>query len=299
MFNLKHIAAVVDFRQAKHFSLPRAIEMARLFDCKITILSNTYESFMDFIPSGSAIDGQFIKAEAIQQNLDKLKKLVEEVDSSGIEINYQVLWSKSLHAGLSEFINEHEFDLVVKTAHHHSSLKKLLSTPTDWSLLRDTKTNILFVKNGMWPSKTSILGAINIEDDEAHRKLNKKIISTTVELAKKCHSSANILNVFPWPMVKFEKFNHLFNKKDLFLDIKQKHSKAVKDFVMSVSTISGKVIVAEGLEPEETIPEIVKSTYSDLLVMGTVGRKGLQAAVMGNTAEKILDELECEVLALK
>lgn len=299
MFNLNHIAAVVDFRQPKHFALPRAIELARLFNCKITILSNTYESFMDFIPSGSAIDRQLIKTEAIQQNLENLEKLVQEFDSSGIEITYQTLWNKSLHAGLSEFINENNFDLVVKTAHVHSSLRKLLSTPTDWSLLRDTKTNILFVKNGNWPSKTSILGAINIEDDDVHRELNKKIISTTVELAKECHSSANILNVFPWPRVKFEKFNHLFNKKDLFLDIKQKHTKAVKDFVMSVSKVSGKVIVAEGLEAEETIPEIVKSTHSDLLVMGTVGRKGLQAAVIGNTAEKILDELECEVLALK
>lgn len=299
MFNLDHIAAVVDFRQPKHFALPRALELARLFNCKITLLSNTYESFMDFIPSGSSVDRQLIKDEAIQQNRDNLEKLVKQFDSSGVEINYQTLWSKSLHSGLCEYINENKFDLVVKTAHAHSSLQKLLSTPTDWSLLRDTKTNILFVKKGSWPSKTSILGAINIEDDDAHRELNNKIISTTVELANVCHSKSNILNVFPWPMVKFEKFNHLFKNKDLFLEIKKKHTKSVNDFVKGVSTISGKVIVAEGLEAEETIPEITKSTHSDLLVMGTVGRKGVQAAVIGNTAEKILDVLECEVLALK
>ncbi len=299
MFKLNHIVAIVDFRQSQHFALPRAVELAHLFSCKITVLANTYESFMEFIPSSSAIDRRLIKQEAIEQNQDKLKAMVAELDAADIDISYQTVWNKSFHVGLIEFINQNDFDLVVKTARAHSNLQKLLFTPTDWHLLRETKTNNLFVKKGSWPSKSSILGAINIEDDEQHRELNKKIIVTTVKLAEVCQAKANILNVFPWPMIKLDKFNHLFDKKGLFLDIKQQHSKAVNSFVESVAKISGKVIVAEGLEPEETIPEMVKSSYSDLLVMGTVGRKGVQAAVIGNTAEKILDEIECEVLAVK
>ncbi|NNE00478.1 MAG: universal stress protein [Pirellulaceae bacterium] len=37
----------------------------------------------------------------------------------------------------------------------------------------------------------------------------------------------------------------------------------------------------------------------DLVVMGTVGRSGVSGMVMGNTAEQILNQLTCSVLALK
>jgi len=36
-----------------------------------------------------------------------------------------------------------------------------------------------------------------------------------------------------------------------------------------------------------------------MLVMGRVGRKGLEGTIIGNTAEKVLDRIECEVFAVK
>ena len=85
---------------------------------------------------------------------------------------------------------------------------------------------------------------------------------------------------------------------DLFMTIKNEHEARVKKAVTDVAEISGKVIIDEGLEPEETIPQLIESMHAPLLVMGTVGRKGLNAAMIGITAERILDELECEVLVM-
>jgi len=299
MIQLDNILAVVDFRQSEHYALPRAIEYCKQFGKKVTILANCYEGFMDFIPSSSGIDHLQIKTEAIKQNKEKLEKLVDNIDHQGIDIKLEILWSKSLHDGLCDFVNKNNFDLVVKTAHRHNPLEKLLFTPTDWHLLRDTQTNLLFVKKEHWSNRIGILGAINIEDDEEHNRLNKRIIKTTVDLADAAQCKSNILNTFPWPMVQMEKFKHLFDEQDPFLMIKQSHAKSVDNFVKSVTDFKGNIIIGEGLEPEETIPKIAKSTHSSLLVMGTVGRKGIEAAMIGNTAEKILDDLECEVLVLK
>jgi len=299
MFQLNHILAVVDFRQSKHFALPRAIEYSKQFGGKVTILANCYEGFMDFIPSSSSIDHDKIKAEAIKQNKKKLEELVDGIDHQEVDLELEILWSKSLHDGLIDYVNKNDFDLVVKTAHRHNPLEKLLFTPTDWHLLRDTQTNLLFVKKNQWTNRKGVLGAINIEDDEKHRKLNKRIINTTVELADAAQCKANIINTFPWPMVQLDKFKYLFDNQDPFLTIKETHAKSVNNFVNSVTEFKGNIIIGEGLEPEETIPKLAKSTHSSLLVMGSVGRKGIEAVIVGNTAEKILDELECEVLVLK
>jgi nucleotide-binding universal stress UspA family protein len=38
---------------------------------------------------------------------------------------------------------------------------------------------------------------------------------------------------------------------------------------------------------------------ADLIVMGTVARTGIPGFIMGNTAEAILNQIDCSVLAIK
>lgn len=47
------------------------------------------------------------------------------------------------------------------------------------------------------------------------------------------------------------------------------------------------------------VPDLVKRRRINLLVMGTVARSGLSGLVMGNTAERILDDVRCSVIAVK
>lgn len=56
--------------------------------------------------------------------------------------------------------------------------------------------------------------------------------------------------------------------------------------------------VEEGL-PEEVIPQIAKHIKAELVVLGSIGRTGLSAALLGNTAEHVINQLNCDVLAIK
>ncbi len=47
------------------------------------------------------------------------------------------------------------------------------------------------------------------------------------------------------------------------------------------------------------IPEFVNKNGVDLIVMGTVARAGAAGLMVGNTAERILNSIQCSVLALK
>lgn len=49
----------------------------------------------------------------------------------------------------------------------------------------------------------------------------------------------------------------------------------------------------------ETIPALVDRLKFDLVVMGTVGRSGIPGFVIGNTAEAVLSQLKCALLAVK
>jgi len=52
-------------------------------------------------------------------------------------------------------------------------------------------------------------------------------------------------------------------------------------------------------QPEEQIPAFAEETELDILVMGTLGRTGIPGFVIGNTAEDIIQQIHCSLVALK
>ena len=52
-------------------------------------------------------------------------------------------------------------------------------------------------------------------------------------------------------------------------------------------------------DPAEEIPSIADKIKAELVVLGTVARTGVKNLVMGGTAERMLQRLNCDVLALK
>ncbi|MCO7023578.1 universal stress protein [Vibrio paracholerae] len=47
------------------------------------------------------------------------------------------------------------------------------------------------------------------------------------------------------------------------------------------------------------MPEYVISNEIDLVILGSMSRTGISGFVMGNTAESMINQLECSVMTLK
>lgn len=54
----------------------------------------------------------------------------------------------------------------------------------------------------------------------------------------------------------------------------------------------------KGLARKE-VPALARRLQVDCIVMGTVARTGIRGFIMGNTAETILEQIDCSVLAIK
>jgi nucleotide-binding universal stress UspA family protein len=51
--------------------------------------------------------------------------------------------------------------------------------------------------------------------------------------------------------------------------------------------------------PAETLPLLARELGAGLVVMGAISRSRLQQAIIGSTAERVLDHLHCDVLVVK
>jgi universal stress protein E len=54
-----------------------------------------------------------------------------------------------------------------------------------------------------------------------------------------------------------------------------------------------------GRHPVDAIEQTARKIHSSIVVMGAVSRSGLKRLFIGNTAERVLDQLTCDVLIVK
>jgi universal stress protein E len=54
-----------------------------------------------------------------------------------------------------------------------------------------------------------------------------------------------------------------------------------------------------GRHPSDAIAEVANEIHSSLVVMGAISRTGFKRLMIGNTAERVLDRLSCDVLVIK
>lgn len=52
-------------------------------------------------------------------------------------------------------------------------------------------------------------------------------------------------------------------------------------------------------DPTFALPALARSMRAGLVVMGAVSRSGLKRIFIGNTAERVLDTLQCDVLVVR
>ena len=95
---------------------------------------------------------------------------------------------------------------------------------------------------------------------------------------------------------------------DAYVDeIRVKHQCLLDELVAEFVDKAGKEVV-NYLKPKvhlvkgfarDVIPELVKEYQIDLVMMGAVGRTGIPGFLMGNTAETVLNRIDCSVFAIK
>ncbi len=80
--------------------------------------------------------------------------------------------------------------------------------------------------------------------------------------------------------------------------IRGQHLLAMKALRQKFGINENMTHVEKGL-PEEVIPDLAEHPQAGIVVLGTVGRTGISAAFLGNTAEQVIDHLRCDLLVIK
>lgn len=227
-----------------------------------------------------------------------LQNLINALNSD-VKVNCQVVWHNRPFEAIIEHVIKHDYDLVIKATHQHDKLKSVIFTPTDWHVLRKCPCPVLLVKDHEWPSNGNIIAAVNVGSDEAeHHSLNVKITEEAKKLAQLIQANVHLVNSFPGTPVNIAIEIPEFNSTEYNDTMLKHHEQAMIAHANRFDISVVNTHVKEGL-PETVIEQVATKLDAELVILGTIGRTGISAALIGNTAEHVIDQLNCDVLALK
>ncbi|WP_371185668.1 universal stress protein [Thalassotalea maritima] len=278
---------------ADHFGLTtNAIEQASYLSlaiqAKLHVVFFHYEDITDMGSKGEAFK------DALMQRLTEKATHLQNELSHPLPYSSDVVWQQDITTWVNHYVTIHDVAMVVKTAHCTDAL---FYTPTDWALLRECPAPILIASKKHWRRSHDILACVDLQSkDESKQQLNQHILSSACHLAKRLDVKVQVLYVPPFSSV-LRDLGVQFKDE---IEIKAEHALADQIHTLTKQyQLSEQQFYIHAGKPWQVIPSIAAKVRCQLVVLGTVGRRGIGQKVLGNTAEKILRRLKTNVLALK
>lgn len=297
MMEYKNILVMIDPTKQEQPCLNRAAYLARSYGAKISALLCVYDLSYEMTSMLSQDERGAMQQGVIEQQSEWLSDILASIDD--INIEPQVVWHNRPFEAAINFVNHNDIDLIVKSTHKHDKLKSVIFTPTDWHLLRKSPCDVLLVKDHDWPSNGNILTAVNaVSEDSDHINLNNKVMQHATDLAKVIDARVNVVNGYPGTPINIAIEIPEFNAEQYNDSVKAHHTDACNQLAQKFGVPAQQCYVEEGLA-EDVIPHISSTIDAELVIIGTIGRTGLSAAFIGNTAEHVIDKLDCDLLAVK
>lgn len=300
MLHVKNILVVIDPTKEAQPALSRALDIAKRTQANVTALLTIYDFSYEMTTILSLEEREVMRQAMIDDRKRALEaRIASDFSDSTVTIMPKVVWhNRTFESVINEVLDNH-YDLIVKGTHQHSAIKSAIFTPTDWHLMRKAPVDVLLVKEHDWPEHSNIVAAVNLgADDEGHDELNTKVTEVGSEYAQMLSSNLHVVNAYPGTPVNVAIEIPDFNAEDFNRSVKLHHQGAMDQHAKKHDLQSDNCHIKEGL-PEDVIPQLANELDAELVVIGTVGRNGLSAALIGNTAEHVIDLLKCDVLAIK
>lgn len=299
MQSYQNILVVVDPANEDQKALKRAYYLAERTGAKITAFLSIFDFSYEMTTMLSSDERESMRKSVINDRRLWIEEVIAKNITNAKGIDIKVVWHNRPYEAIIEEVINNNFDIVIKGTHEHDKLRSVIFTPTDWHILRKCPTPVLLVKEHSWPVNGNILAAVNVGSEEKdHQSLNDKITQEAKNLSAVIEANVHLVNSYPGTPVNIAIEIPEFDSAEYNETMLKHHRDAMNEHAQQFGINTEQSHVKEGL-PEDVINQQASDIDAELVILGTVGRTGISAALIGNTAEHVIDRLNCDVLALK
>jgi len=308
MAGFRNILCMLAPEEANRPTLERAVSLALSNQARLTVVD-----VIAPLPAGLRLPGANLARATLETGIaaERLQalKAFTAAEAARVEIHDEVLVGTPFIEVIGKILRDGH-DLLIKPAMSPGLAARLFGSG-DMHLLRKCPCPVWITRGGEPRTYRSILAAIDFDADApgADPGLNRQILHLASWLSAADGATLHVAHAWDAPgeatvrawanspaaaegYVEGERARH-----QAALDsIGGKLRKQLGDEAWSF--LAPRFYLRQGL-PAEIIPKLAEDLQVDLVVMGTIARTGISGLIIGNTAENILEQLGCAVLAVK
>ena len=298
MKRFKSILYVMEENADQTSALARVASTAEKNQAKLTVIDVIRPLMGDYLE------------EMVQMRNEFITSLIKPF-SERLEIQHKVKIGTAFLEIIREVLrNKH--DLVMKPAENPGFLKRIFGS-TDIHLLRKCPCPVWIMKLPEKLNYTCIMAAVGfspLEFSEVEESLNGEILDQASSLALSDFAALHVVHAWETFAGKYIRSRGDKAQEDMAVYVERERSLHNTELNMLLEKLNERLggNIYQKISPslhlpqgdaQKIIPELVTSLQTDIIVMGTIARTGVSGLIIGNTAEAVLDQLECSVLAVK
>lgn len=244
--------------------------------------------------------------DALEQELKqrariRLESIADRLREQGLKVTTCVEWDAPVYEAIVRRARKMRADLIVVSRYAGRHVAPGLMRLTDWELVRLSPTPVLLVKNPGPYRHPAVLVAIDPRHAFAKPlQLDKIILRMGGSLSRSLRGALHAVYAYvrapllSAPARALTATAYARIEREAAQSAQRSFERALRS---SHVARSRRHLVAA--DPISGILEASRKSRSDIVVMGAISRSGFKRLLIGNTAEKILDELKSDILVVK
>ncbi len=307
--NIQHsfnrILVASDFSEPSEAAMKQGIWLARRTGASITLahvlqslhrpVTSEADPKMDMLMDLWVNEGESIEdleSSARQDTEAKMRRLIEQ-NAGSIDVQTRIFIGSSF-AEIVYAVEKERYDIVLAGTRGLAKWEQFLVGSTAKRLIRKCPSSVWIVKAEHVGQPKVVMAATDFSD------VSLKAATQGLWIAQQADAEFHLLHVVDSNDVPEDAICRIPKGSSLQQEINEEATKRMNAFLDSLSVDRARLQVqlAWGT-PWKEIRRVAKYQGVDLVVMGTVGRSGIQGLLLGNTAEKVLDSCDCSILTVK
>jgi nucleotide-binding universal stress UspA family protein len=251
-----------------------------------------------------------IYEQLVANRREELDEFVRSATPNEVTVNTKVLTGRAFIEIIREVL-QYERDLVIKSIEREDH-RHLGFSATDRKLMRKCPCPVWLIKATQQTGYREILVGVAYEPDNPENdEMNRQLLEMSASLAIANFSELHVVHAWHLENESFLRGPRMvYTSIEIDAMVREEEAKHQQWLATTVANCCASLgqDAVDYLKPQlhvlkgsarVIVPQCAKDLGAELVVLGTVARTGIPGLLMGNTAEAVLDQIDCSVLALK
>lgn len=297
------LVAVKDTRKSSAAML-KAARLAQTLGARLVL----FHAITDPLPldvlaiSNESLEG--LKKKTRERHAKGLERLAAKLRKGGLSVDAAVEWDYPAHEAVVRHARRCGAGLIVAQQHptHHAA--PWLLRYTDWELLRQSPVPVLLVKSRRAYRNPGVLATIDPSHAFAKTSgLDNEILRAADAISAALRGKLHVLHAYTPSIIGMDPaVLNVPGATQMIVEKAKKEAQAGLAKTLRgarIGKVSPRRCHLAGYHAVDAIPDVARENGCDIVVMGALSRSGLKRALIGNTAERLLEDLTCDVLVVK